>query len=481
MNNTSRITIAHGDGIGPEIMEAVLHILDKAGAELEYDTIQIGEKVYASGSKTGISDESWSIIQKNGIFLKSPITTPQGGGFKSMNVTIRKTLGLFANVRPVQSYTPFVRSNFSKMDMVIIRENEEDLYAGIEHRQTQEVVQVLKLISRPGCERIIRYAFEYARAFGRKKVTCMTKDNIMKQADGLFHKVFNEIALGYPEIKTDHLIIDIGSAIVANRPSTLDVVVTLNLYGDIISDIAAEVAGSVGLGGSSNVGKKVAMYEAIHGSAPDIAGKDMANPSGLLNAAVMMLGQMGKTETADKIKNAWLRALEDGIHTGDVFKIGQSAERVGTKEFANAIVSRLGQKPETLLAAQTDGNQNILIKETRVPKELKLLEGVDIFLDWDEDQRNPDVLGNKLLGLAGDRFKLQMISNRGQKVFPNGFEETYCTDHWRCRFLKTVESISATDLIELQKSLISAGLDSIKTENLYSFDGIRGYSLGQGE
>ena len=481
MHSPSRITIAHGDGIGPEIMDAVLYILDKAGANLEYDTIQIGEKVYASGSKTGISDESWAIIQKNGNFLKAPITTPQGGGFKSMNVTIRKTLGLFANVRPVQAYTPFVRSNFSKMDMVIIRENEEDLYAGIEHRQTQEVMQVLKLISRPGCERIIRYAFEYARAFGRKKVTCMTKDNIMKQADGLFHKVFNEIALEYPEIKADHLIIDIGSAIVANRPSTLDVVVTLNLYGDIISDIAAEVAGSVGLGGSSNVGKKVSMYEAIHGSAPDIAGKDLANPSGLLNAAIMMLGEMGKTEVADTIKNAWLCTLEDGIHTGDIFKIGQSQERVGTKAFAEAIVSRLGKKPETLEPAHTAGRKSIQIKEGSYPHEEKKLEGIDIFLDWDKDERNPDVLGHALQKLTSEDFKLQMISNRGLKVFPNGFEETYCTDHWRCRFLRTKESIGSLDLLALQKRVVEAGFDIIKTENLFSFDGLKGYSLGQGE
>ena len=191
--------------------------------------------------------------------------------------------------------------------MVVIRENEEDLYAGIEHQQTNEVVQALKLISKPGSEKIIRYAFEYARVYGRKKVTCMSKDNIMKQADGLFHKIFDEVAREYPEIEHNHMIIDIGSAIIADRPHSLDVVVTENLYGDIISDIAAQVTGSVGLGGSANIGEEFAMFEAIHGSAPDIAGLDIANPSGLINAACMMLVHINQQSVAEKIKNAWLK------------------------------------------------------------------------------------------------------------------------------------------------------------------------------
>ncbi|MFM2203967.1 MAG: Isocitrate dehydrogenase, partial [Bacteroidota bacterium] len=208
----NRITIAKGDGIGPEIMDATLKVLKAAGAALEYDEIQIGEQVYLNGNTSGIDNHSWDIIRKNKVFLKAPITTPQGGGYKSLNVTTRKFLGLYSNVRPCVSYHPFVATKHPVMDMVIIRENEEDLYAGIEHQQTDEVVQCLKLISRPGCEKIIRYAFEYAKQQNRKKVTCFTKDNIMKQTDGLFHQVFKEIAIEYPEIENEHWIIDIGAA-----------------------------------------------------------------------------------------------------------------------------------------------------------------------------------------------------------------------------------------------------------------------------
>src|SRR6056300_615190 len=281
MSNT-RITVAKGDGIGPEIMDATLKILKSAGAEIEIDEIQVGEKVYLSGNTSGISSESWDIIRQNKVLLKAPITTPQGGGYKSLNVSMRKSLGLYANVRPCKSFYPYVQTKHPKMDVVIVRENEEDLYAGIEHQQTDEVVQCLKLISRPGCEKIIRYAFEYAKQNKRKKVTCFTKDNIMKQTDGLFHQVFNEIAEEYPEIESDHMIVDIGAAKVADTPENFDVIVLPNLYGDIISDIAAQISGSVGLAGSSNIGLECSMFEAIHGSAPDIAGNNIANPSGLL-------------------------------------------------------------------------------------------------------------------------------------------------------------------------------------------------------
>src|SRR4051812_8649920 len=243
------ITVAHGDGIGPEIMQATLHILKEAGARIEIETIEIGEKVYLAGNSAGIEPSAWDSLRRTKVFLKAPITTPQGGGYASLNVTTRKTLGLYANVRPCQSFHPYVATKHPKMDLVIVRENEEDLYAGIEHQQTNEVVQCLKIVSRPGCEKIIRYAFEYARAYGRKKVTCLTKDNIMKLTDGLFHKVYNEIGEEYPDIEKEHWIIDIGSALLADEPERFGVIVTLNLYGDIISDIAAQIAGSVGMGG----------------------------------------------------------------------------------------------------------------------------------------------------------------------------------------------------------------------------------------
>src|SRR5438874_10426962 len=337
------ITVAHGDGIGPEIMNATLRILEAAGAPLEIETIEIGEKVYLRGNTAGIEPSAWDSLRRTKVFLKAPITTPQGGGYKSLNVTVRKTLGLYANVRPCVSYHPFVDTKHPIMDVVIVRENEEDLYAGIEHRQTEQVMQCLKLISRPGSEKIVRHAFEYARRNNRKKVTCFTKDNIMQLTDGLFHKVFDEIAAEYPDIENEHWIVDVGAAKLADSPETFDVLVMPNLYGDILSDVAAQIAGSVGLAGSANIGDACAMFEAIHGSAPRRANQNLANPSGLLLGAVMMLVHIGQTTVAERVHNGWLRTLEDGIHTYDIFKDGISKEKVGTKEFANAVVARLGQ------------------------------------------------------------------------------------------------------------------------------------------
>ncbi|TDK44933.1 NADP-dependent isocitrate dehydrogenase [Algoriphagus formosus] len=484
MSSKRKITVAYGDGIGPEIMDATLRILDAAGAQLEYDVIEIGEKVYLKGISSGMEPKAIDSLRETKVFLKSPITTPQGGGFKSLNVTTRKSFGLYANVRPCKAFSPFVKTHFPKTDMVIIRENEEDLYAGIEHRQTEEVYQTLKLISEPGSEKIIRYAFEYAKKYGRKKVTCMTKDNIMKLSDGLFHKKFDEIAKEYPEIQSDHKIIDIGTALIADKPETFDVVVTLNLYGDIISDVAAQVTGSVGLGGSANVGAEVAMFEAIHGSAPDIAGMDIANPSGLLNGAIMMLVHIGQPDVAEKISNAWMKTLEDGIHTGDIFQEGLSSKKASTKEFADAVIERLGQKPEKMTPAVfgEDATEPMNITLTKKPKAKKELVGVDVFIDWDEDNRNPNIIGERLRKANADGLQLHLITNRGVKVFPEGLRETFCTDHWRCRF-KTADQkvLSHNHILELLTQIKALGFDFIKTEHLYTFDGVRGYSLAQGE
>src|SRR5678809_30328 len=350
MSKRIPITVANGDGIGPEIMAATLRILEASEAPLAIEMIDIGEKVYLKGNSSGIEPSSWESLRRTKVFLKAPITTPQGGGYKSLNVTVRKVLGLYANVRPCVSYHPFVETKHPKMDVVIVRENEEDLYAGIEHRQTNQVVQCLKLISRPGSEKIVRYAFEYARQNNRKKVTCFTKDNIMKLTDGLFHKVFDEIAAEYPGIENEHWIVDIGAAKLADTPEAFDVIVMPNLYGDVLSDVAAQIAGSVALAGSANIGEHVSMFEAIHGSAPRRAGQNLANPSGLLLGAVMMLVHVGLTAVAERVHNAWLRTIEDGIHTYDIYDEKVSKQKVGTKEFAEAVVERLGQTPQILKA-----------------------------------------------------------------------------------------------------------------------------------
>ncbi|MBA3570425.1 MAG: NADP-dependent isocitrate dehydrogenase [Pyrinomonadaceae bacterium] len=478
------ITVAHGDGIGPEIMAATLHILKEAGAELDIEAIDIGEKVYLAGSSSGIEPSSWESLRRTKVFLKAPITTPQGGGYKSLNVTVRKTLGLYANVRPCVSYHPFVETKHPQMNVVIVRENEEDLYAGIEHRQTDQVVQCLKLISRPGSEKIVRYAFEYARRNNRKKVTCFTKDNIMKLTDGLFHTVFTEIAAEYPDLENEHWIVDIGAAKLADTPEAFDVLVMPNLYGDVLSDVAAQIAGSVGLAGSANIGEHLAMFEAIHGSAPRRAGQNLANPSGLLLGAVMMLVHVGETGVAERVHNAWLRTIEDGIHTYDVYKEGVSREKVGTKEFAGAVVQRVGLTPQTLKAAKYKPVEGEASERRQAPaarvRAKKDLVGVDVFLDWSAASAND--LGSSLSGLNGNGLKLEMMSNRGVKVWPGGHSETFCSDHWRCRFLSenNVGTVSHPQIVSLLERVAGAGYDFIKTENLYTFDGERGYSLDQG-
>jgi len=476
-----RITIAKGDGIGPEIMDAALSILKAAGAQIETDEIELGEKVYLEGNTSGISDDAWDIIRRNKILLKAPITTPQGGGYKSLNVTMRKFLGLYANIRPTMSLYPFVATKHPKMDIVIVRENEEDLYAGIEHQQTDEVVQCLKLISRPGCEKIVRYAFEYAKLYGRKKVTCFTKDNIMKQTDGLFHQVFNEIAVEYPEIENEHWIIDIGAALLADSPEKFDVIVTSNLYGDIISDIAAQVAGSVGLAGSANIGEECALFEAIHGSAPTIAGQNIANPSGLIQGAIQMLTHIGQTETAETIQNAWLKTIEEGYHTQDIYTEDNSKEKVGTKEFADRVIQNLGQKPSQLVSVHfAKGLQITLPKYHRKPAQKKELLGVDLFMHW--RGTNPNELAAMVNKIVPEQLNLTMITNRGIKVYPDGFSETFCTDHWRCRFKpKDNSSIKPSLIIDLMENALIHNLDVIKTENLYAFNGKPAFSLGQGQ
>lgn len=491
MANQQIIPVAHGDGIGPEIMDACLHVIQEAGADFKPKLIDLGEKVYLAGHTSGITEETWQILREHKTFYKAPITTPQGGGFKSLNVTIRKTLSLYANVRPSVSYHPFVPIKHPGMNVVIIRENEEDLYAGIEHQQTPEVVQCLKIYSRPGCERIVRYAFEYTRAYGRKKLTCMTKDNIMKITDGLFHKIFDEIAPEYPEIENEHWIIDIGMAKLADTPTAFDVVLMPNLYGDIASDMLGQIAGSVGLAPGANIGDDYAMFEAIHGSAPRHGGKNIANPSGLLLSGVMMLVHLGKPEVAARVHNAWLKTIEDKVCTYDLVRRAKEAGMTGytevsTSDFAKAVVKRLGQMPEHLKtisygAASTKFQKPKLsnVRETKME-----LEGVDVFVR--NYKLSADELGQKVEQLAGPEFRLIMISNRGQKVYPGGYPETFCTDNWRCRFTPPEEGkLSSHENIRKLLSRIEQsgikGIEWIKLENLYLMHGKRAYSLGQGQ
>lgn len=472
------IAVADGDGIGPEIMRATLRILEAAGAPLEIHRIEIGEKLYLKGFATGMDPKMWDIIRGTKAFLKAPITTPQGGGFKSLNVTIRTTLGLYANVRPCVSYFPYVATKHPEMDVVIVRENEEDLYAGIEYRQTPDVCSSIKIISRPGSEKIIRYAFEYAKRHGRKKVTCFIKDNIMKFSDGLFHKIFDEIAAQYPDILNETWIVDIGAAKLADTPEVFDVIVMPNLYGDILSDVAAQIAGSVGLAGSANIGEKGAMFEAIHGSAPRRAGQNVANPSGLLLAAIQMLDHIGQPEMASTIHNGWLKTLEEGTHTYDIYKEGTSKKKVGTQEFAEAVVKNLGKKPDTLKPVlYGKGGAPLVYKYTPTHPDRHLI-GVDVYLFF---RGRMEEFFAKISHINIGPLRLKMITNRGVRVWPQGQPETFCIEQWRCRFVSDdYRTVSQNDVVQILHAFDHVHMDVIKAEFLYLFDGKPAFSSAEG-
>jgi isocitrate dehydrogenase len=479
MSTNVPITVAHGDGIGPEIMAASLHIIQEAGARIDLETIEIGEKVYLRGNSSGIEPSSWESLRRTKVFYKAPITTPQGGGYKSLNVTARKMLGLYANIRPCVAYHPFIRTKHPGMDVLIVRENEEDCYAGMEYQLSDTVMECLKIITRPGTERIVRYGFEYALQNNRKKVTCFTKDNIMKMTDGLFHKIFDEISADYPNVEKEHWIVDIGAAKMADTPEAFDVIIMPNLYGDILSDVAAQIAGSVGLAGSANIGSQCAMFEAIHGSAPRRANQNLANPSGLLLGGVLMLVHINQLDVAERVHNAWLCAVEDGIHTYDIFKEGVSKEKVGTKEFAQAVVARLGKKPHTLKAAQYSSAPPKPRREAVRPETKVGIDGIDVYVAW------PSLETPKLAAAAqkanGEGLELTMIDNRGVKVWPDGISETLLTDAYRCRFTASNGGTTSKKTVDLLGRVLAQGLEIVKTETLRTYNGVAGYTLSQGQ
>jgi len=484
MEEFKKITVAYGDGIGPEIMESTLLILKEARAKISIETIEVGKLMYERGFTSGIPPEAWHSIERNKILLKGPITTPQGSGYKSLNVTMRKALGLYSNVRPCMSYHPFVATHHPGMDVVIVRENEEDLYAGIEYRQSHNVYQSIKLITRTGSEKIIRYAFDYAVKNNRSKVTCFSKDNIMKFTDGLFHKVFDEIAKEYPQIVADHYIVDIGTARLANKPQIFDVIVTSNLYGDIISDVVAEISGSVGLAGSANIGEEFALFEAIHGSAPDISGKNVANPSGLINAAVMMLAHIGQGTIAGNIHNAWLKTIEDGMHTADIYNAETSKKKLGTDEFTQEVISRLGSNPSNFKTRQYPNiaAQTAVFESSINTDEIKTLVGVDIVLNINNE--TPDILAENIAKIIkrGD-LSLKMISVKGLKVWPDSGNIPIKSDEWNLRFVPTSneKTIDHSSILKLLEQLHKAEIDFVRTNNLYMFGDKLGFSLAQGE
>jgi isocitrate dehydrogenase len=466
------ITVAYGDGIGPEIMAATLTILEAAGAQIDIEVVEMGEKLYLAGHPTGIEDKTWESLQRTKVFLKAPMITPQGGGYRSLNVTVRGRLGLYANIRPCVSYYPFIETKHHQMDVVIVRENEEDLYTGIEYQHTPNVAEALKIITRQGCERVIQYAFEYAKTYGRKKVTCFTKDNILKMTDGLFHKIFDEMGKEYPEIEKEHWIVDIGAAKLATTPEQFDVIVLPNLYGDILSDVCGLISGSVGLSGSANIGDHAAMFEAVHGSAPKMAGKNVANPSGLLFGAIFMLVHIGQPEIATKIHNALLKTIEEGVHTYDIFHEGVSKKKVGTKEFATEVIARLGKEPLSLKKVEYGSQKEFKTVKRSSSHKKRHLVGVDAYIYCEE---SIEELKKKVKGCETPSLKLAKISNRGAEIWPNSSPDTFCVDLWRCRFFSS-DGLTGQTVAALIHRLSDAGLDCVKAENLYTYESEKGYS-----
>jgi isocitrate dehydrogenase len=481
MSSKTPITVAPGDGIGPEIMEAARHILEEAGAQLEIETIELGEAAVQKGSASGIEPAAWESLRRTKVLFKGPVTTPQGGGFQSTALTFRKALGLYANVRACVSYHPYVETRFPRTNLVVVRENEEDTWSGIEYRQSVDAVHVAKSFSRPGCEKVIRYAFEYAQAHGRRKVTCFTKDNVLKMTDGLFRDTFNEVGVHYSEIEKEHLLVDIGAARLADRPEDFDVLVLPNAYGDILSEIAAQMTGSVGLVGAASLGAECAMFEALHGSAPRRAGQNLANPSGLFLGGVMMLVHLGQADAATRAHNAWLKTIEDGIHTYDIFVEGISRQKVGTKEFTKAVVERLGQVPAKLPPVAYQAAAAPAAYSYRRPAEAKLLVGVDLAVEFLKG--GAEELARILQPVELDGLKLETIANRGMTVWPEGHAETFCIDAFTCRFKLPEDrktGLPHASVVALLDRIAANGLEFLQVELLYTFDGKPGFTSGQG-
>jgi isocitrate dehydrogenase (NAD+) len=331
---THRLTLIPGDGIGPEVSAAVLRIVEAAGVEIEWERFVVGNRAQESLGSS-LPEEVIESIRRNGVALKGPVATEIGTGFTSVNVRLRKALDLYANLRPVRNL-PGVESRFGDVDLIVVRENTEDLYAGIEHEVVPGVIESLKIITEKASTRIAAFAFDYARKFGRKKVTAIHKANIMKMSDGLFLECFRRVAADYPAIERDEVIVDTACMRLVMDPRQFDVLVMENLYGDIISDLAAGLVGGLGVVPSANLGEKMALFEAVHGTAPDIAGKNLANPTALLMSSIMMLHHLGEDPAASRIEAALNKILAGREKT--TRDLGGTAS---TTEFTEAVIAAL--------------------------------------------------------------------------------------------------------------------------------------------
>ncbi|MEJ5252551.1 MAG: NADP-dependent isocitrate dehydrogenase [Chthonomonadetes bacterium] len=475
------VTVIPGDGIGPECIQSALRIIEAAGAPLEWEVREAGASVFKKGLESGVPAETIESIRKTRVVLKGPLETPVGYGEKSANVTLRKLFETYANVRPVREL-PNVPTPYSGrgIDLVVVRENVEDLYAGIEHMQTPGVAQCLKLISRKGCEKIVRFAFELARAEGRKKVHCATKSNIMKLTEGMLKRTFEEIAPEYPDIEANHIIVDNCAHQMVKRPEQFDIIVTTNMNGDILSDLSSALVGGLGFAPSANIGNEVAIFEAVHGSAPKYAGKNVINPTAVILSAVMMLRYLGEFESATLIENAVLVTLEEGkVRTGDV--VGYDRCNT-TTEYTDEIIRNLGRKPSTASVREYKPIRLPQISRnpvTVVPQKRRVV-GMDVFVEFGG---TPEELGKGLEQVVeGTPLRLRLISNRGTMVYPAFGAMTDNVDHWRCRFVLRDESadLSESQALELLQR-VGARYQWTHVEKLHEFDGQPGFTKPQGE
>lgn len=482
-----KIAVAKGDGIGPEIMDAVLSIFMANNVPLEYEFVDMGKWVFDKGFSNGMTPEAQKSIEKLGVLFKGPMETPKGKGVKSVNVTARKTWNTYANKRTFQTLhgvdTVFSRAGIP-IDITIVRENIEDTYGGIEHMLTHDVALSRRFITRPGSMQVIRYAFDMARKKGARRITCGHKANIMKLTDGLFLECFYEVAKEYPDLTADDIIVDDLAMKLVVRPNEFDVVVLTNLQGDIISDLCAGLVGGLGFAPSANIGDYISIFEAVHGTAPDIAGKNIANPTALLLSGLGMLRHLGFMENATVIENALLYTLESGVRTGDFGD--RSKPALNTTDFANAIIGNFGKKPEfnakpdipntasSCTLINLESNPMMVSNE---PMQEKLV-GVDFFI---ESEEQPNFIAAKCLRHGGVKFKLVSISNRGTQVWPTGSVYTNLVNQYNVRFESIDDSpLNQQDILGLFISL-SGDFRICSSELLLMWGDRKAYSLAQGQ
>lgn len=483
----TKIAVAKGDGIGPEIMDAVLSVFKAAKVPLEYQFVDMGKWVFDKGYSNGMTPEAQQAIETLGILFKGPMETPKGKGVKSVNVTARKTWNTYANKRVFQTLSG-VDTVFSKagipIDVTIVRENIEDTYGGVEHMLTQDVALSRRFITRPGSLQVIKYAFEMAKKKNARRITCGHKANIMKITDGLFLEVFYEVAKEYPELRADDVIVDDLCMKLVTRPDLFDVVVLTNLQGDIVSDLCAGLVGGLGFAPSANIGDHICIFEAVHGTAPDIAGKNIANPTALLLSGIAMLRHLGMMEKAVVVENALLYTLEQGIHTGDFGDKNKPA--VNTTDFSQAIIDNFGRVPvlgakppqADMPTTQTHFklDRNEMMETAEIANEK--ICGVDFFIESNEQ---PTIIANKCLRHAGVKFKLVNISNRGTQVWPTGSVYTNLVNQYNVRF-ESIDDFPLTqqDVLGLYISL-SGNYKICSSELLEMWGNKKAYSLAQGQ